>query len=564
MVPGLDQSFQKEERARTSLALARGGDALADGLAARVRRLTDAVNAFRWPDSGSSALTARLTSTDSGLHEAVSAIFPQQATPYFRQYSRGFDKNANASDALSLDPGSYEFSLALGGETEDLALDLDPDWSMDELLNAVAERINDSSLPVQAELIEQNSPHQRATGQVATGLSLGLGVNPSYGSKDPVLRDTSGHLVAALKLRDNVAGSGQATLQSHSLEIQSAYSPTSFVSRSMDPGAAPSLKGIGAGSYTFSYDYGPDSGSFSLDVNADDTWEDVLTRFANAAESAQDGFRVERTKQERLSDLLPAGQWGDLTMTGVALEITATAPKLGQRLSLSGADQASSAFLSTLGLNATAVPGADATLRIDGQTRTRAPGVFSLDQGRLLLEQNDSAESGTLTVREAYEEISERIGEISVAYNDLRSFLLPNQGYFEDGLAQKWRAPLQVSPAALAETGLREWGKDQLLWFDHDAFFAALGAKPERVRSLLLDADQGLFTQWAERGAQTLARPATEALARTSSLPEPFRPDLAPRTETDLERRNRLLDLLDAGMPDFTTNSGSGLLDRKG
>lgn len=609
-VPGLQSTEQDFTRARQQLTLSREAPTLAHSLEERIQRLARAVNAFTWPDAfpdnTQSPDNARLARFSTGLHDSLSATFPAEPAPYDRFFSKGFDRAANAAHALQLAPGDYSFEITHQGETQELTVTLDQDMTMPDLLDAVAQAVNNSELNVQARQINQGSPHQHAPGQVATGRSLALSVNPTYGAPPPALRDTSGHLLAALDLRENPqtpSGNKPATSAAYSLELTALHRPTTLRSTAVDPGATPPLE---PGSYDFAYTHGNDSGTFSMDIQSSDTWEDVLQRFANTANSSQGGFTVALRDQDRTSTALPAGEWGDLRTRGLALDITASAPKLGQRLQL-GADESGSdadaaqTFLQTLRINASAQPGTDATLRLQGQEYTRAPGVFAPDQGRVLLEQQHDPGSGELRVQQAYETMVEQLQDVTLAYNDLRSFLLADPDLFAPGLAESWRAPLKALAATSGNSalvrprdpephlhnrprhsmellGIQEYGAEQRLWFDHDAFFAGLGAQPEQMRDLLLDPEQGLLPRWTALAQST--NPSTAlahglapqrphstgaALTTNSTLPDPFQPDLTPRTETELEQHSILTDILDElDTEGILSLPGKGILDRSG
>ncbi|SKA83244.1 hypothetical protein SAMN02745704_01609 [Paucidesulfovibrio gracilis DSM 16080] len=599
---------QRYSQSRNELTLRREAPALAQSLEERIQRLARAVEHFAWPenfpDQTSDPAKARTVQNGMGA-PLVSAWLPDRAAPYDRYFSKGFDWQANAADTLGLDPGEYSFTLEHQDETSELTVTLDADMTMPDLLDAVALAVNNDDRNVQARQVSQTSPGLHAPGQVATGRSLAVSVNPAYGAELPVLRDTSGHLLAALDLRENPripSGNAPPVPARYSLQSLSRYSPTAFQSTAVDPGAAPPLE---PGTHAFAYTHGSESGTFSMDVQADDTWEDVLQRFARTANASQSGFIAATVERERVSSAMPEGEWGDLRGSGLALEMVATAPKLGQRLQIAGDEdaeddsgQAAATFLDILGLNASARPGTDARLAVDGRERERAPGVFALDQGRVRLEETGSVGSGELHVQEAYASMVEQLQDVTLAYNDLREFLLRDAELFQPGLAATWRAPLQAldnsaqamnlngtatpqpdvsgSTSGLERLGLREFGTDKLLWFDHDAFFTGLGSDPKQVRSLLLDAGQGLLPAWADLAARTDPRSALADHAESrpgaawtvteqSGLPDPFQPDLTPRTEVQLEQQSTLVNLLDdMGSDPFDLPSGRKIVDRSG
>ncbi|MBN2139661.1 MAG: hypothetical protein JW718_01530 [Desulfovibrionaceae bacterium] len=530
------ERFKDADRAARYARLA---PSLALELENRVRALDARLAGFRWPDTGLSMARARLAVKDPGLERKVRAELPEAAdvSRYYRYFSRGFE----ASQPLSLDPGDYEFKVSLGADSETLSLEVGSDWTNGDLLQAVADGINDSKLKVQAEVVRQDSPGQRVDGLLATGSALALTVNQAYADRELKLRDSSGHLVKALDLEATRAPVGPAEEAVYDLKGVMIARPTAFSSKGFDPNEA---TGLAAGTYGVDFAMGADSGTVRFVVEAADTWRDVLTKLGQALDSAQDSFSSRLVTVSRPSDLVGDDLY--LKMDGLALAIEAEAPKVGERLSLGGSDAASDEVLSALGLDCTAYPGSDARMTVNGTDEVRAPGIFSEDQGRVRLGLEDSfGQTLPLRVTGALERLEQGVGGVAAAYNDLRLFMLRNQDLLSPGLAEDWRGPVDSRLAELNWLGLEETGRDRLLWFDHDRFYFALGRDPDRVRDLLSAPGKGLFKDWERAAGELLAAGPESRLVEEASVDDPALGRPGPATELELEKGSRLLDLYD-------------------
>lgn len=475
----------------------------------------------------------------------VQASLPDtnQARPYYRAFSRGFDANA----PTGLEPGDYAFELTQAGETKSLGVTVTAGMSNGDVLSAVAEAINAATLPVQAEIVRGGKAELAAQGCLAAGSVLALGVNGAFADTDVALKDTSGHLVGALALTAVANPTEPASLAVYDVQGSRTYQPTTYSSKGFDPNATTSLA---AGTYTFDWSLGESSGSLSLLVQATDTWGDVLNNLAFATSGGEGLLAAEVTDQRRPSNILTDDTLY-LMMDGKALSISAASPKVGERLMLTGADAASTQALATLGLSATARPGSDGRMTIDGRQEVRAPGVFSEDQGRLVLTQTDSfAETLPVAVVEAVDRLASGLADVVGAYNGLRDLILRNEPILRQGAADLWRDPFADKAADYGRIGLAEWGADRLLAFDHDAFFTALGAEPDTVESLLLDPDSGLFSVWTATTQKAQEDGGESFLLPAAALPDPLAIDPSPRTEFEIEKKNQLLDLYDGASPD--------------
>ncbi len=521
----------------------------------RVQALSDRLAAFAWPDSGWSLDRARLVVADPGLDGKLAAILPDasRARPYERFVSCGFDPEA----ASALDPGTYSFEMTLDGTTEKLSVEVAAGDTNRDVLGKVAEAVNDADLPAQSRVVFQSAPGQHLEHSPATGLSLALDLNQARDAGELALRDTSGHLLNSLNLTAVPAPQGPAETGPYQTLGERAATATSYVSKTLDPTA---VTDITPGTYTLDWSAGPDSGSAEFQVSAGDSWDDVLQNLSSALNMTQQRFTAETASRDRT---VYTEDGRALQSEGELLSLSDKNPKLGQRLVLSGADDASSAALASLGLSATARPGTDGEMRVDAATQTRRPGTFEADQGRLRLDLAEPfGETLPLRVTDALEVMEKGLGDTLSAYNDLRGLLLQSEDRFRPGLVDEWRAPVLDARTGLSWLGLRETGADKQLWLDADAFYSALGQAPDTARDLLTGED-GLLTRWAAQAAGDLEYDPTRFLAPDMSVP-PGAPQAVSELELDLGRR--LLDLYESPAAAFDVDvSPTGrLVDEKG
>lgn len=543
--------------ARRGQGLDRLAPSLSQELVSRLRVLRDSAASFSWPDQGLPLDQSRAVSSADPSALAASLPALGQARTSDRLFSRGFDPDA----ATSLAPGAYDFDLGLDGETRSLSVTVSSGQTNADVLAAVAAAVNDSDLPVQARTVFQSAPEQRVAGQVSTGLSLVLSVNPARSTDDPTLRDTSGHLLESLDLRAAAQATDSAATGVIDAADGSPARVTSYSSKVIDPGGA---AGIAPGTYSLVWSSGPSGGTVTFTVNAGDSWSDVIQNLARELNLAQDRFTA---SVQRLDRPVYDADHGRAVVEGQALAITQNQGKLGERLVLTGADDASRTALSALGLNATAAPGADGRLTLDGRSQVRQPGVFDADQGRVLATVRDFfAGDLPLTVTSALDSLESGLASAVNAYNGLRSLLVNNADLLQSGLAEDWRTPLAAQSAALQDLGLRETGQDKLLWLDAEAFYAALGRDPAAARDLL-SGDSGLLTTWGKAASTALSGDPARFLSTVTAEPVLGQP--APLAELDLERKSRLLDLYEqpgtkTGNAAATWDIRPGLLDESG
>ncbi len=544
------------------------GNSLATNLEGALNRLQDSAQAFAWPTQGVPfAVNSRLAVQPAASAADLGVSLPDAANVFQTDthLSRGF----TASAPTSLDPGAYTMNLGFGGQAEKLSVSVKRGDTNAEVLQSVADAVNGSTLHVGAEVRRQTGTNPLGYGVLGpgvlpTGSFLALSADRASADQTPTLTDTSGHLAASLKLSPTSTPLAPAQTGTHQLTSQSVARPTTFRTGGYDTGAATTLP---PGRYTVGYAVGPApgsgssgsafSGSVDVVVSAGDTWGDVLAHMKSAFGSASPSM---------VAQLVPAKRvWSSSTdetravVDATGLEIGLDNPKTGWRLTLSGGGSTGGSgagnILSAMGLSATAQPGSDGIMTIDGRSQTSATGSFRADQGRVAFTQSGTfGETVPVSVLAPLDRMSQGLSDVVTAYNDLRGLLTKNADLLRTplgttGLAEDFRAPVSGRALDLKGLGLAETGKDKLLWLQADTFVQALTDNPQAVRSTLLGDGNGagLLPDLAQKAQDALAHGAASLLLPQSAFParDPFAASPTPRTEADLEKRSQLLDLLD-------------------
>ncbi|WP_432738376.1 hypothetical protein [Maridesulfovibrio sp. FT414] len=522
---------------------------LAMDVQSKVRSLSDALGAFRWPSDGFGLSDARLVVNDPELDGKVnSTITPKDDVQrYYRYYSRGF-----TGEALnSLDAGIYKFDVSLGGTKKNLEVELTSGMDNDAVLEAVRDVVNNSVLPVQARVIRQNVPGANLDDLLGTGSALAFSVNTVYAvtaenrGDDPQdltaanllsFSDTSGHLISYLKLYATEKPISPAREARYALSGTVAGSPTQYLSKAFDVNAETT---ISAGTHSIGYSIGTESGTIDFMVEDGDTWQTVLDRIDNAAGGTSAKVTAKLVDAKLVSPVYTGD--GYYLIDGKAVAISAVDPKIGERLVLEPGSG-----LEALALNVTASPGADSVMVVNGTTETRAPGEFALDRGRVLVNLEENfGDTLPLTVVSAIGEMEKNVGLVTDAYNDLRKTILPSEDLFKEGFADLWRKPVEDRIVDLEWMGLREAEEDNVLWFDSDKFYDALIAEPDKVKEVLEDEEEGLFPSWQDVNDTVVESGVSSYLIQESSLP-PLLPEPSPRTELELEVKRELVDTFES------------------
>ncbi len=566
------ESYWEDRFARAQLThrYEQSGSSIAMDVQSKVRSLSERLSSFRWPSDGFGLRDARLVVNDPGLDGKISASITHKddVQRYYRYYSRGFSGEAESG----VDPGIYKFDVSLGSTKKNLEVEITGDMDNDAMLEAVRDAVNSSSLPVQARVVKQSSPGLNLDDLLGTGSALAFSVNTAYvvaaenrgdstenidAANQLSFSDTSGHLLAHLKLYSTDKPIGTAREARYDLSGTVAGSATQYLSKGFDVNADTS---ISAGSYSIGYSIGAESGTMDFFVEDGDSWQTVLNRIGNSAAGTSSKVTAELVDAKLVSPVYSGDDY--YLIDGKAVSISAVNPKIGERLVL---DPGSG--LDALGLNVTASPGTDSVMVVNGTTETRAPGEFALDRGRVVVDLTENfGDTLPLTVVSAVEEMEKNVGLVTDAYNDLRKTILPSEDLFREGFADLWRNPVEENLADLEWMGMREAEEDNVIWFDSDKFYDALIADPDRVKTFLEDEDEGLFTRWQEVNNQVIENGVSSYLIQESSLP-PLLPEPSPRTEIELDKKRELVDTFESTFNfdlDDPTNETGRLVSRKG
>lgn len=522
---GFDPGQGRGEAAR----LARLRSLLVSGLVSRLNAFAETLNNFQLSESA--ARTGLAVELDPALQGRVRGEIRSggEARDYYRAFSRGLDPLARYAGR----PGAHAVILHAGGRSEKLEITVEQGATNRDVLQALARAVNESSLPVQAELIRQSSPGQKVEGLVTTGLTLALAANGAYDGLDVRLDDSPGRLLRPLDLRATDQPVAAPAARRYDLAQPRPAIPTTYSGRGVDPNAP---AGLPAGFYTVRAALGSRAAEVRVAVAADDTVGDVARRLAARLGSSADFLRAEtRVVNEPFYDPRLAG--GMTSVARLVTEVTAKDAKPGERLRLS--EDGAPGLLARLGLNVTAAPGADAELGVNGTQRVRNPGLFLEDEGRLAIETvEQSGGRGALRATPLEGFAARRMAEAALAFNDLNGFLRAEADLWKPGLAASFEEPLRGNAAGLADMGLGLSRRGELV-LDAEAFERALRDNPERCRELLAEEDSGLVSRWRSR----LGKALTGDPGRFLVDPLPAR--LASRAfALDSDLRSRLWDAL--------------------
>jgi len=500
----------------------------------KLEALQEALDAFEWPETGSMASASKL------LASKIETDLPVEEDR--RRTQRYASKGYRPTHPAGLSAGEYEFTLTLGEDAEDFTISVEDDWTNADLLQAVADAVNGSTLPANAEIVTQGAAQQKIKGLMAVGQALVVTVNQTLADQDLALKDASGHLIESLGLYTLDALEGDATQITYHVQGEQPYAPSTYLTNAFDPNEATTLS---AGLHSIDYEIGELTGSVGFAVKEGDTWEDVLDALSNQFNS-QAHITAETVAEQRVAEL----ENGYVLVDGAALRIQAKDAKAGWRLRLSGDD------LNALGLNATAAPGADGRLAINGATYVQTPGVFAADQGALRITLNGIfGDSLPLKVVSSLDNLQTLMTGVVEAYNDLRGTLVRNEDLLEPGYAEQWRDALAAESFGLKSIGLQEFGQKKEVWLNADAFYSALSSNPGRVRGLLDSGEKTLIPAWRTITERALSRGGDAALISASEAGAGVLSEPQARTENELAKGAMLLDLYD-DLPSPSVKSG--------
>ena len=553
---------KQQEKVSARQSYKRLAQPLVRSLEQKLKAFEETLNKFEWPVDDLPWYKSTLTRLDPLLENKIKAVTPEQITLPYQYFSRGFSPHTTSS----IPAGEYKFTLSLNGQAETLTLSISDDQTNAEVLETVKDAINDSSLPVQAEVVHQYAGHQKIDSP-SVGHILAISVNPPYQEEELAIKDTKGLLLKKLGLYSVTGPISGATTTTYLVQARRLASSSLFSSSAFDGGAE---IGWEIQKYTFNIKLNDETTEVAIYVVDEDTWNEARELAQDEQARVKDTTDWE-TKVKKLtfdsSEIDDNTTWNSLvssmTSEGIVvfsdttyeelfaslaryinstfpsidtsvvtrkipdysldeviytdrtfLEINLTDPKLGHRLSLiDGNGQP----LYTLNMKATAIPGSDALLNINGQTREAPANWFSEDKGRLSITPEDIyGQPLPLTVVQAMEEIHTRLNDVIQAYNDLLKFLQKDKDIFNQTLISNWQKPVNDLETDLAWLGIQKTSEDELLWINGDRFWQALGEDKNRAREILTDETKGLIPEWEnmisymnKKGLEFFLLPAT-------------------------------------------------------
>ncbi|MHC1790644.1 hypothetical protein [Solidesulfovibrio sp.] len=405
--------------------------------------------------------------------------------------------------ATSLAPGTYDFSLSLGGQSRDLSVTVKAGWTWGDVLNAVEGQISSQPIAVWT------------AGQ--TGVEL-LGA-PGYAIPGVT---AASRTVSVPSATDPLAATSQRQL---TVQTAAGYEGQPLA---LTDGTGGLLSALGL---TTALRGRP----VSVAVAKDATWDDVLGSVSRAIPMTT-GRVSGRVAGQTLPSAVIPGQ--DLSLAGQAAMFSLQNRRLGEGLSLI---DGASGLLESLGLT-TQLPGQDGEITVDGAALASENGSYALDSGRLLVETRaDTGQALPLTVTRDMETTEKRLGDIVSSYNDVRKYLFRNSGFFTAPLAERLSRPVADNWNGLADLGFSKTRRDDLLWVQNDRFWHGLYTDGAKAQNTLARAPDGLIPAWKTAvddikaaGVSSYLAPETDNLDRIRTRVSEF----------DLERKNRLIDLL--------------------
>lgn len=214
----------------------------------------------------------------------------------------------------------------------------------------------------------------------------------------------------------------------------------------------------------------------------------------------------------------------------------------------------SGTLLEDLGMTGVAYSGSDASITVNGGRPVASEtGAFTVDKGRVRIDVKESfGDDLPLSVVDGFSQVEEQFADVVTAYNDLRTYLLSHQDLFEDGFAEKWRAPYESRKDDLAAFGVEEVTGKKLLGVDADAFWQRILSNPDEAKATLAGAF-GLVRDWQQTSYKLRSPSLHDRLVPESAL-EDTGPPVA--EEFDLKKRATLQQVLSslATVPEASTN----------
>jgi hypothetical protein len=273
----------------------------------------------------------------------------------------------------------------------------------------------------------------------------------------------------------------------------------------------------------------------SVTVRAGDANRDVARRVAEAAAMTSPRLAARVVEGSMPSGVVPGKT---LATDAVAVSLAVADKKPTETLTLADGP---TGMLSALSLDRL-TPGPDGEMAVSGRRMTSENGLYSLGQGRLLVAatREDPAEV-PLAVVSGMKRVEGEVAGVVAAYNDVMRLAARNRDLLDGALRNALEAPVAANLSGLVRLGVSQSAATGELWINGDAFWRTLAAEGPGARNTLWSGDAALIPGWKRSVAGILRAGAEGFLA---SGPVPGDRDERTMSEFDLDRKNRLVDLL--------------------
>ncbi|BBD09621.1 hypothetical protein [Desulfovibrio ferrophilus] len=316
------------ENAERQGRYSRLGNLVVETLDNRISDLESATSNFSWPVSGNSQRKARLVTPANASSDIKGLLRTElrsgdDAQRYYKYFSTG----RNAATNTNLDGKDYRFSITQGDSTEKIDISIAEGQNWGEILDSVAEAVNQTSLPVQAEVIRQTGPYQDLDFLHKTGSILAVTVNAGHQDQDVSFRDLEGLLTTNLKLDATERPVAAPTIRTHNVASASPASASTYTTTPVNPIGDP---GLTAGEHRLLFTVGDITNTVAVTVDNDMDWEELLENVANRINSTSTELSARVMDGE-----MSSGQLEPLSQRSIQLEVSLASPKRGDRLALS-------------------------------------------------------------------------------------------------------------------------------------------------------------------------------------------------------------------------------------
>lgn len=315
---------QSENRGRYQ----RLGNLVLETLDRKIGNLENALSSFSFPTSNSVfAQNARLITPDNNSDDIKGMLRAEivkqgETTRFYKSFSRGRVDTASTDLAGE----TYTFDMRLGDTTESIEVSIPDNTNWGDMLELVADAINGSRLPVQAEVVKQVASGQVLPFLPKTGSILAISVNPDHADQSVSFDDTDNLLFFNLDMEATTVPFGPADEVLHTVRDASPARPTTLHSQTLAPEDAVTLS---EGEYRIQFSFGDTTGFAPVYVESGMTNDELLQVIAVSLDLADADLQAAVADGTMSSGLLDP-----VLQEGRVLNVTLGTPKLGEQLSL--------------------------------------------------------------------------------------------------------------------------------------------------------------------------------------------------------------------------------------